>query len=153
MELMAVFATGGLEAAGRSKNERARIGRVAATKLMGGLPPNAARQMGEVFVAFFGEGIVVRHLPCGAEHRRNALIGTLADVSGYLADSREALFSKYGSAPSDWTLLAQVATVSAQPSPDEDPEPEEDESDEGELDRSLFEGIAAGILRGLEDAG
>jgi hypothetical protein len=153
MERMAVFATGGLEAAARSKSERARIGRVGAQRLMG-LPPDAARQMGDVFVAFFGEGLTVRHLPCGPEHRAYALLGSLVDDATFMADSRAALFAKYGSAPSEWTLLAQIATVPPAPADEEDGHAAaSDEQDDSSLDRAGLEGIAAGILRGLEEAG
>jgi hypothetical protein len=150
METMALFAEGGLAAANRSKSDRTRLARVAATKLMGGLSPDAARQVGDVFVAFFGEGMVVRHLPCGEDDRSNAFVGPLSDEPSYLSDTRSALFSKYGSAPSDWTLVAQVATVPDEMSPAGD---EVDEDDEGALDRAHFEALAVNILRGLEDAG
>jgi hypothetical protein len=150
IELMAVFSEGGFSAANRPKNERARLARAAATKLMGGLSPDAARQLGDLFLAFFGEDMVVRHFPCGPEHRRLALVGTLAEQPGYLADARSALFAKYGSSPSEWTLLVQIATVPADTDHDRS---DDDADDDDDTDRAKFEGIAINILRGLEQTG
>jgi hypothetical protein len=79
-----------------------------------------------------------------------ALVGTLAEQPGYLADARSALFAKYGSSPSEWTLLAQIATV---PADTDDDRSDDDADDDDDTDRAKFEGIAINILRGLEQTG
>ncbi|MBA3339284.1 MAG: hypothetical protein H0T54_06005, partial [Geodermatophilaceae bacterium] len=150
IEHIAVFLDGGLEGAARSKSDRSRVGRRGAQKLMG-MPPDAARQMAEVFLAFFGGGLSVRHLPCGPEHRTFAFTGSLANGPEFMADSREVLFAKYGSAPSKWTLLAQVAAVP--PQNVEENATADDGDQNADLDRAQLEGLATGLLKGLETAG
>jgi hypothetical protein len=120
----------------------------------------------EVFSAFFGEGLVVRHLPCGPEHRAFSILGTLAEGPEFMPDARSTLFAKYGSAPSDWSVLAQIASVPSRPAEPQPPaddlveagndntsEGEPDDDDGSDVDRAQLEGLAAGILLGLEQTG
>ncbi len=76
-----------------------------------------------------------------------------------LLDDRAGMFAKYGAAPSRWTVLSQIATVT-EPPPDEsevaasgegDEEVEADEVDK--VDRTDFERLAGEMMVALESGG
>jgi hypothetical protein len=70
-----------------------------------------------MFERLLGTGISVRVFPCGAEAQDLALTGRLVTRDGYLRDEHDTLFAKYGWGASEWTVIAQVATVPDVPEP------------------------------------
>jgi hypothetical protein len=80
-----------------------------------GFPIPAAVAIGHVFAKVLGSGISVRVFPCGAEHGDLTLAGRLVQRDGYLRDEHDTLFAKYGWGASEWTVIAQLATVPRPP--------------------------------------
>lgn len=152
LESMALFTIGLDGIAGKSAKERERMARAAATKLMGGLSPEVGRQLGESIRLFFGDEVVLRQLPCGDEYRSYAFVGVLAK-DGPLLDTRGGMYAKYGAAPSTWTVLSQIATVTSEPSGVESTGLEAEVADDEEVDRAAFENLAAQLMISLEDVG
>jgi hypothetical protein len=151
VESMALFSIG-LEAIGaKGAKDRERMARAAATKLMGGLSPELGRQLGEAIRLYFGDEVILRQLPCGDEHRTFAFAGVLAK-DGSLLDTRGGMYAKYGAAPSQWTVLSQIATVTSEPTASEGDGDSTDEQME-DVDRAEFEKLAAKLMVGLEEAG
>ncbi len=155
------------DALSKSANERSRIAKHAATELMDGMAPDVVRQLGAGIQQFFGQGLFIRQLPCGTDERAYALLGTLRTDAGVLLDNRAAMFTKYGAAPSRWTMLSQVATVTVPPSceasdllaaVDDDASTDDagadgDTDDTDDVSRSDFERIAGEMMVALESAG
>ncbi len=138
-----------------------------------GIPLEGAVAIKSIFQKVLGGGISLRVFPCGAANRDLALAGRLASRESYLRDEQNTLFAKYGWGVSDWTVIAQIATVPqpsdegeaaspevvqengaspARAATDEEDMPERDESTEG-LDRAEFEGMGIDFMKTLADAG
>jgi hypothetical protein len=69
------------------------------------------RHIGDIYAFMMADQISIRQFPCGAEQSPLCVAGTLLTRPGFLQEEREALFGKYGSALSDWTMVCQVATL------------------------------------------
>ena len=152
IESMALFTVGLEGIAGKGEKERQRMARMAAANMLGGLSPEVGRQLGQAIQLFFGEEVILRQLPCGDDCRLYAFVGVLAK-NGPLLDTRGGMYAKYGAAPSSWTVLSQVATVTSDPA-DEASTGDADEPDEAEdIDRAAFENLAAQLMVSLEDVG
>ncbi len=158
LETIALFAAG-QKALSMSANDRKRVVKHVAQELMGGMSPDVVRQIGKAIQQFFGQGLFIRQLPCGTDARAFALLGTLRTDVDALLDDRAGMFAKYGAAPSRWTVLSQIATVT-EPPPDEsevaasgegDEEVEADEVDK--VDRTDFERLAGEMMVALESGG
>jgi hypothetical protein len=112
------------------------------------------RDIGEFVELFMGGQVLVRQFPCGLEHPQFALVGTLLDRPGFLQEEREALYSKYGAAPSRWTMVSQIATV---PSQEVSEEPDFSSADilrnNEQIDRSQVEEMAVAIMQMIETIG
>ncbi|MGC2406300.1 MAG: hypothetical protein WA431_07820 [Candidatus Cybelea sp.] len=74
--------------------------------------------MGRFVYTLLSGQIIIRQFPCGLEHKDYNIVGILSDKLGFLQEDRESLFSKYGYELSQWTLVAQIASVPEQPSPE-----------------------------------
>lgn len=154
LEAMAIFGAGA-SAMAKSTNERSKIAKHATKELMGGLDPDLVRQLGAAIERFFGQGLFIRQLPCGPEYRPYALLGALRTDVDALLDDRAAIFSKYGAAPSSWSMLSQIATVTQPPaeglgsfggdadvsgdqvSADEDVDGHEDDANRADFERTV----------------
>lgn len=158
LETMSLF-TAGQDAMSKSAKDRARIVKHVARELMGGMTPDMVRQIGKAIQQFFGQGLFIRQLPCGTEERAFALLGTLRTDVEALLDDRAGMFAKYGAAPSRWTVLSQIATVTERPADELDSGLNVAEGEEGqedaaeEVDRTDFERLAGEMMVALESAG
>lgn len=148
--------------AGRSKGQERQQQKAidaAFAGLMGGMSPQTVERLGVFIEAYFGKQLSVRQFPCGLEAREFSLVGPLLTRPSYLQEEREALFSKYGSAPSEWTMVAQVATVPTAPSSgdnaSEGSELGSSEAASGDEmpNRLEFEGIASNMMEMMEHLG
>lgn len=74
--------------------------------------------MGRFVYTLLSGQIIVRQFPCGLEYKDYNIVGILSDKLGFLQEDRESLFSKYGYELSQWTLVAQIASVPERPSPE-----------------------------------
>jgi len=140
-----------------------------------GMPLDGAVGLRVMFEKILGGGISVRVFPCGAGHLDIALAGRLATREGYLRDEHDTLFAKYGWGSSEWTVVAQLATVPTKPaekpldasfstelsdegplSTDDDPEdsrpPADDDTDEA-LNRAEFEAMGIDLMKTFAEAG
>jgi hypothetical protein len=130
-----------------------------------------------MFEKLLGRGISIRVFPCGTAHRELALDGRLASRSGYLRDEHDTLFAKYGWGASEWTVIAQLATVPVPPDPGseqtvqdnpgsnaerarpdqadgaDEPEADEDEASDEVPDRAEFENLGIDLMKTLAEAG
>jgi hypothetical protein len=150
LETMAIFAAGP-QAMQKGEKERSRVAQQLAKRFMDGMPPPLVRQLGDAISKFFGEGLFIRQLPCGAGYRSYGLVGTLLPAG--LLDERAAMFAKYGAAPSTWTVLSQVATVTTPPENRKSAPAEQDDAEDSDMDRVAFERVAGDMMIALEDAG
>ena len=121
-----------------------------------------------MFEKIIGPGISVRVFPCGPDHLDLTLAGRLASREGYLRDEHATLFAKYGWGSSDWTVVAQLATVPSKPAEedvqaltddgvhsdddDDDDEPAVVASEEG-LNRAEFEALGIDMMKTFAEAG
>lgn len=137
---------------GMTKKQRERVEQQRVTELLDGNDPAQVRAIGEFFERFLGGQISMRQFPCGQEHPQLAFTGTLLDRPGYLQEEREALFSKYGSAASEWTLVGQVATVPSPEPPGEIAISVADDDDD-RIDRTGFEELGASLMGLMERFG
>ena len=126
--------------------------------LLGDFSVEAAVAVAEIFQKILGKGIAVRVFPCGLEHRDLALVGHLAQRDGYLRDTPETLFAKYGWGASTWTVIAQLATVPvkierASAAAEEPDVTNTTEAPEGGVDRAELENLGIGLMQTLADGG
>lgn len=135
-----------------AKNKRGKALDDLMREQLDGTSPDEIRRIAEFMELFLGGQILLRQFPCGPGHPAYALVGTLLDRAGYLQEERDALFAKYGSGVSEWTMVGQVATV---PEPDkmEDPDFELFEGSEDKIDRTQFEEIGANLMHLMERIG
>jgi hypothetical protein len=110
--LVATFSLSGQLDHIKSTKERDRRIEMQTAQVLGG--PGALdeiKRIGEFIHVFLAGQISLRQFPCGLEHSKLAFSGSLLGRPGYLQEEREALFAKYGSVVTDWTVVSQVATV------------------------------------------
>lgn len=152
LETMAIFSAGPA-AMQKGANERNKLAVQLTKEILGGMSPDLVRQLGDAISKFFGEGLFIRQLPCGTAHRSYGLLGTL--VPSALLDDRAAMFAKYGAGPNTWTVLSQIATVTAPPVDGGSLEGDaaSDEDDEADVDRPEFERLAGEMMVALEETG
>jgi hypothetical protein len=82
------------------------------------------------------------------------LSGTLLGRPGYLQEEREALFAKYGSLTTEWTVVSQVATVPTEGGGRTEVEVGELVSGDGdEIDRASMEDATAQLMQVMESLG
>ncbi len=98
---------------GKGAIERERAEQIA--KLFGSTTPQNMRAIAQMVQALNGGEAAVRLLPCGAAHVEYGFSGTLLGRQNYMQQERESLFSRYGQAPSVWTVVFQVTTVPQTP--------------------------------------
>jgi hypothetical protein len=109
------------------------------------------KKIGE-FVNVFLARSVCGSSPAESCIRKLGLSGTLLGRSGYLQEEREALFAKYGSLVSEWTVVSQVATVPAEGDGRTQIELRELVSGD-EIDRAGMEDAAAQLTQVMEALG
>jgi hypothetical protein len=139
----------------KSPKDRARrLEQMVAEQMGGPAPTELMSDMGEFVELFMGGQISVRQFPCGLENPQFALVGTLIDRPGFLQEEREALYSKYGAAPSSWTMVSQVTTV---PVAETGSEPDLSAVDllktDEQVDRGQIEEMAVSLMQLLESTG
>lgn len=137
-----------------TQKQKTELSKAAKTAIMGGADPEMLRSIGEFISAFVGDSISVRLLPCGLEHLEYGFSGPLLGRREYIQEERENLFSRYGSRPSKWTAVAQIAGIPSQ---------DEDEFNPSEMSalrpgtdiisRAATERLAAGMLAYMESIG
>jgi len=152
LETIAIFVAGP-EAMQKGANDRKKIAQQTVKTILEGTPPDLVRQLGDAIRKFFGEGLFIRQLPCGNEYRSYGLMGPL--LTSGLLDDRAAMFAKYGAAPSSWTVLSQIATVT-RPTADgsgSEVAEDDDDDDDADVDRLEFERVAGEMMVALEAAG
>lgn len=150
LETIAIFAAG-TAAMQKGANERKRMAQHHVKQILEGMPPELVRQLGDGIRKYFGEGLFIRQLPCGNDHRSYGLLGPL--LTGALLDDRAAMFAKYGAAPSSWTVLSQIATVTS-PAAEPGSAIAANQDDDGEdVDRPEFERLAGEMMVALEATG
>lgn len=91
---------------------------VAVAALLGGASSLMLEDIAEFVSGFTNDSIMVRAQPCGPARPELHFGGVLLSRSDYLQDDREALFSRYGSQPADWTVVMQVARIPTPAPPD-----------------------------------
>jgi hypothetical protein len=123
-------------------------------ELLGSLPADALPIIGRLVAGLFRGGIWMRSLPCGPDIPDCSFAGALLDRTAYIEPERDALFSRYGVQPSEWTLVAVVsrfgatgATSGAKPLGVQRP------GVSAEMDRLQLEELAAGLLAMFETVG
>jgi hypothetical protein len=107
--------------AGKSQRDRERIMREALKHLWGGTDPAMVTNIANVMSSLTSDEIALRVVPCGPDHPNLSFGGILLDRSDYMQKEREALFSRFGSVLSGWTVVMQIETVPYQsdaPRPD-----------------------------------
>lgn len=57
----------------------------------------------------YGDAVLLRSFPAGLDEEQCHFSGALDDVSSNF--DRTTLFGRYGLAPQEWTLVAQVAAI------------------------------------------
>jgi hypothetical protein len=138
----------------KSPKDRERRIRAATEEMLGGEGSlDSIRQVGEFIDVFLAGQISLRQFPCGVAKPQLGFAGTLLGRSGYLQEEREALFAKYGSSVTDWTVVSQVATV-----PDSGPVSTEMQLGElvnaaDQIDRAALEDAAVQLMQMLESIG
>jgi hypothetical protein len=152
--LVVAFSSQDRLAAVKNPKERERRLEQMVTDAMGG--PGFAtlvEEMGEFVELFLGGQISIRQFPCGTEFSEFALVGMLLDRPGFLQEEREALFAKYGSAPSYWTMVSQVATVPQEAGTEPDLDTTALMRADEQINRAEFEDLAAQFMQMLENSG
>lgn len=152
LETIAVFGAGAA-AMQKGANERKKMAQHLVKEILDGMSPDLVRQLGDGIRKYFGEGLFIRQLPCGNEFRSYGLLGPL--LTGALLDDRAAMFAKYGAAPSSWTVLSQIATVTSPAAGDEagSAMSGHHNGDDEEVDRPEFERVAGEMMVALEATG
>jgi hypothetical protein len=113
------------------------------------------KDVGE-FVELFMAGLIsVRQLACGIDHAPFSFVGVLLDRAGYLQEEREALFSKYGSMPNEWTMVFQIASI---PNPNTVAPTEVEavdvtDAESGQISREGFEKLCLSLMQVIESIG
>jgi len=110
------------------------------------------KDIGDLYGLLMADQISVRQFPCGVDRPELSLSGTLLARPEFLQEEREALFGKYGSALSKWTVVSQVATL-PQPEQPAPGMPEEPAEDQGASRRFFFEALAVYGMRTFEEQG
>lgn len=134
-----------------SSKQRDRALDKAMVDYLDGTDPDEIRNVGKFIELFLGGQILLRQFPCGSDHPGYAFTGTLLDRPGYLQEERDALFAKYGSAVSTWTLVGQVATVPH--AEEEEPRLKVFDERADKIDRTQFEELGANLMRFMEQLG
>ncbi len=96
---------------GKSQHDRERTLAAAEKALWGGTDPSSVTHIANVMLSLMSDEIAVRVVPCGREHAHLSFGGVLLDRAGYMQKEREALFSRFGSFLSGWTVVMQIETV------------------------------------------
>lgn len=137
----------------KGANERKKMAQHLVKEILEGMSPDLIRQLGDGIRKYFGEGLSIRQLPCGNEFRSYGLLGPL--LAGALLDDRAAMFAKYGAAPSSWTVLSQIATVTSPAVDDEagSAMSGQHDGDDEEVDRPEFERVVGDMMVALEATG
>lgn len=134
----------------KSPKERERRIQAQVAQEFGSL--DGVKKIGDFVNIFLAGQITMRQFPCGVEHPKFGLSGSLLGRPGYLQEEREALFAKYGSLVSEWTVVSQVATVSAEGEGRTEIELGELVSGD-EIDRASMEDAAAQLMQVMESLG
>jgi hypothetical protein len=138
----------------KSPKERERRIEAQTAQLMGGAGVvDGIKRVGEFIQLFLAGQISLRQFPCGLDHPELGLTGSLLGRPGYLQEEREALFAKYGSIPTDWTVVSQVATVPTDSAPRGDLALGELMRGGEQVDRSQVEDAAMQLMEMLEGLG
>ena len=92
--------------------ERGRRVQAAAAQMLGGESAlDGVRRIGEFMDVFLAGQISIRQFACGVDQPKLGFSGMLLGRPGYLQEEREALFAKYGSTVTPWTVVSQVASA------------------------------------------
>jgi hypothetical protein len=119
--------------------------------LLGGASAGMFDDIAEFVTGFTNDSIMVRAQPCGPARPELHFGGVLLSRSDYLQDDREALFSRYGSQLSDWTVVMQVARLPAATSP---PAAElQPPLSNGQIDRVAVERMVSSLVTQVESTG
>lgn len=138
----------------KSEKERERrLQQIAAASMGGPGSIQLIRDIGEFVDLFMGGQISMRHFPCGIERPEYAFVGVLLGRPGYLQEEREALFGKYGATASPWTVVAQIASVPGERTPERDFRVGDLVDASDRIDRAEFEEMAVRLMEYLEIAG
>jgi hypothetical protein len=135
------------------KERERRIAAQADRELGGSALVETIHRLGEFVDLFLASQISIRQFPCDVAKTDLAFVGTLLGRAGYLQEEREALFSKYGSGASEWTVVSQVAAV-----PEDREAPTEIEmrdfvSGSERINRERLEDMAIQLMQLLETHG
>lgn len=153
-KLVVAFSSQDQLAAVKNPKERERRLEQMVTDAMGGAGfAKLVEQMGEFVELFLGGQISIRQFPCGPELSEFALVGMLLDRAGFLQEEREALFGKYGSAPSYWTMVSQVATVPTEAGAEPDLDTSTLIRADEQINRAGLEDLAVQFMQMLENSG
>jgi hypothetical protein len=115
-------------------------------------PLDGIKKIGDFVNIFLAGQIALRQFPCGVGTPKFGLSGTLLGRPGYLQEEREALFAKYGSLVTEWTVVSQVATVPTEGGGRTELEVGELVTGD-EIDRASMEDAAAQVMQVMESLG
>lgn len=122
----------------------------AAEALLGGSSLSMFDDVADFVSAFANDSIMVRAQPCGPSRPELHFGGVLLSRSDYLQEDREALFSRYGSQLSDWTVVMQVARIPTATPLDA---PALHPFAGGQIDRVAVERMVSGLVTQVEQIG
>jgi hypothetical protein len=135
------------------QRDRGAIVEAAKRELLGGLDPLTLQAMGDFLVAFMGDAIALRALPCGPSHLEYGFAGALLGRSEYMQEEREHLYSLYGGSFRNWTAVLQVAAIPREAASTELVAPEDVVDAQGLISRARTERMARELLSTMEEIG
>jgi hypothetical protein len=142
-----------LEAIKSPKERDRKVNALVAQSFGGDGSLDSIRKIGEFIDLFLAGQISLRQFPCGASPPKLAFAGTLLGRPGYLQEEREALFAKYGSSVTEWTVVSQVATVTGDRPPMSELAIGELVNAADQIDRATLEDAAMQLMQLLESTG
>jgi hypothetical protein len=94
-----------------SQRDRDRLAEKLEREMWSGTDPAVVTRIAQVMSSLSSGEIALRVIPCGNDKPELSFGGILLDRADYLQKEREALFSRFGSVLSGWTVVMQVEAI------------------------------------------